>query len=137
MTHQEMAALLNGREYRIEMTQEEEKAAKQNGLVVIFGASDDLAELRGAVHDEVGVCDGGEFFIRDRKVLEMPDNREERVLRKYGIDPRSLKDGAIRIEALWCKEDGYSWTYDIAREHSTFDIMEAEEKYCRGIVFAL
>lgn len=137
MTHQEMAALLHGREYRLEMTKEEEKVAKQNNLVVIFGASDDLCELRGAIYDEVGVCNGGTFYIRNGKVLETPDREEADVLRKFGIDPQTLKHNAIRIAALWCKEDGYSWTYDIAREHSTFDIMEDGEQYCRGIVFAL
>lgn len=137
MTHQKMAALLNGREYGSEMTKAEEEAAKKAGLVVIFGASDDLCELRGAVYDEVGVCDGGEFYIRKGKVLEMPDHEESETLKKYGVNPQSLKDGAIWIGALWCKEGGYSWTYNIEREHSTFDIMEDGEKYCRGVVFAL
>lgn len=136
MTHQELAALLNGCEYRIEMTKEEEKAAKQNGLVVIFGASDDLCELRGAINDEVGCCNGGEFFIKNGKLLEVPDDEEE-VLQKYGMSGANLKDGAIRVVALWCDGEDYAWTYKINREHSTFDIMEDAEKYCRGIVFAL
>lgn len=137
MTHQEMAALLNGREYRNEMTEEEEALAKKHGLVVIFGASDDLCELRGAIYDEVGVFDGGKFYIRAGKVLEMPDREEADTLRKFGIEPQALKHNAIRVIALWCKEDSYSWTYEIARQHSTFDIMEDGEKYCRGIVFQL
>ena len=137
MTHQEMAAMLHGREYTSEMTHEEEKLARSHGLVVIFGASDDLCELRGAINDEVGVCGGGEFYVRAGKVLEMPDREESDVLRKFGIEPQTLKHNAIRIVALWCREEGYSWTYDIAREHSTFDILEGEDKYCRGIVFAL
>ena len=137
MTHQEMAAMLHGREYTSEMTYEEEKLARSHGLVVIFGASDDLCELRGAIYDEVGVCNGGEFFIKNEKVLEMPDGDEAETLKKFGFDPSGLKDGAIRIEAQWCKDDGYSWTYACNREHSSFDILEGEDKYCRGIVFAL
>jgi hypothetical protein len=37
--------------------------AKDNGLVIVFGASDDLVELRGAIHDEVGACDGVVFYV--------------------------------------------------------------------------
>ena len=42
MTKEELAATLNGREYNHEITKEEEAEARENGLVVIFGASDDL-----------------------------------------------------------------------------------------------
>lgn len=59
MTAAELAALLNGREYRKEMSRDEEQVAKAAGLVVVFGASDDLMELRGAISDEVGCYDGG------------------------------------------------------------------------------
>ncbi len=137
MTHQEMATMLNGREYGNEMSHDEESAAKESGLVVVFGASDDLAELRGAIYDEADVCNGGEFFIKNGKLLEMPNDDEEEVLQKFGMSGAGLKKGAICIEALWCEEAGYSWTYKTDREHSTFDIMEEGEKYCRGIVFAL
>lgn len=44
---------------------------------------------------------------------------------------------AKSIEALWCKEDGYSWTYKTEIPHATFEVVEDEEPYCRGIVFAL
>ena len=54
MTKEQLAELLNGNEYRDEMTKEQEQAAKQNNLLVLFGASDDLLEMRGAIRDEVG-----------------------------------------------------------------------------------
>ncbi len=41
MTKEELAALINGRKYRHELTDKEEKAAKDARLVVVFGASDD------------------------------------------------------------------------------------------------
>ena len=47
MTKEQLAELLNGNEYRDEMTKEQEQAAKQNNLLVLFGASDDLLEMRG------------------------------------------------------------------------------------------
>lgn len=61
MTKEQLAELLNGNEYRDEMTKEQEQAAKQNNLLVLFGASDDLLEMRGAIRDEVGAYDGGEY----------------------------------------------------------------------------
>ena len=38
------------------------------------------------------------------------------------------------MKAVW-GEEGYSWTYETAIPHATFEILEDEEKYCRGIVF--
>lgn len=108
MTKESLAALLNGREYRDEITHSEEDAAKAAGLVVVFGGSDDLCELRGAITDERDCYNGGSMKIKG-KLLKM----------------------------LWCKEPGYSWTYSTNIPHAVFDIMEDGEKYCRGIVFAI
>jgi len=38
------------------------------------------------------------------------------------------------VDALWAKEDGYSWTYRTDIPHATFEIVEDGEPYCRGIV---
>ena len=63
MTKEQLAELLNGNEYRDEMTKEQEQAAKENNLLVLFGASDDLLEMRGAIYDEAGAYDGGEYAL--------------------------------------------------------------------------
>ena len=81
--------------------------AEENGLVVVFGASDDLCEIRGAEDDEIDCFDGGEATIAGAKV-----------------------------KINWCK-DGYSWTYDTDIPHECFDVYEDGEKYCRGIVFSI
>ena len=59
MTLKEFAKMLDGREYLHEITKEEEALAKEFGFVVVFGYSDDNAELRGAIDDEIGCYDGG------------------------------------------------------------------------------
>jgi hypothetical protein len=46
MTKEAFAELLNGRQYRAELSSEEEQLAMENKLVIVFGASDDLLELR-------------------------------------------------------------------------------------------
>lgn len=50
----EFAEKLNGRQYLNELTRELEAYAKENGIVVIYGQSDDLMEVRGAIDEEFG-----------------------------------------------------------------------------------
>ena len=54
MILKEWAEKLNGREYCEELTREEEAQLKAEGYVAAFGASDDLLEFRGAIHNEAG-----------------------------------------------------------------------------------
>jgi hypothetical protein len=132
-----LAELLNGREYRDEISGGEADKAKENGLVVVFGASDDLIEFRGAIHDEVGLYDGGEITVDAQGISpewndDDPGSKEE--CRKY-FEREKLPKKAIRCD--WDK-DGYSWLISVKRlDHATFDILEDGEKYCRGIVFRL
>ena len=134
MITKELAALLNGREYRSEMTGEEEREAKESGLVVVFGASDDLCELRGAIDEEVDCYGGGTIHLTTDAVLQSPG------CGCYQSDECPYFQRAVReaktIEAVWGK-DGYSWTYKTDIPHETFDIFEDGKKYCKGIVFAV
>lgn len=142
MTKEELAAKLTGREYTNEITKTEEAEAKKSGLVVIFGASDDLAELRGAIYDEAGCYDGGEFFLDPtgkQFLLPQIEDEDDEILKKYGVSEaaRAVLAAAIKVEALWCKEPGYSWTFATDAPHATFEVMEDGEHYCRGIVIDL
>lgn len=108
MTLKEFAKMLDGREYRHEITKEEEALAKELGFVVVFGYSDDNAELRGAIDDEIDCYDGG--------VLEHDDLPST-------------------IYADWCPEDmDCSWAYGTSIPHENFNIYEDGELYCVGIV---
>jgi hypothetical protein len=127
MDIKEFASMLNGGEYEEEITKEEGKQAKELGFVVVFGASDDLAEFRGALDDEASVWDGGEIFLDKHGLFE---GCEEDC--KYS---KAAKEKCKVIEAIWCGEVDYSWTYKTDIPHATFEIMKDGEKYCRGIVF--
>jgi hypothetical protein len=130
MKKEDLAAMLNGRQYRKEMTKTEEREAKDAGLVVVFGASDDLMEFRGAVCDEVGAYDGGDaYFTKAGLLVNDCDNEDCPHFAK-------AKEAATIVEARW-DDGGYSWICDTTIPHATFEIMEDDEKYCRGIVFAL
>lgn len=108
MKLKEFAQMLDGREYRHEITKEEESLAKELGFVVVFGYSDDNAELRGAIDDEIGCFDGGVLEHKD-----LPDV----------------------IYAKWCdREANYCWSYKTSIPHETFRIYEDGDYWCAGIV---
>lgn len=130
MSTQELANALNGREYRNEITDTEEQEAKKNGLVVVFGASDDLMEFRGAVNDEIGALEGATAYFTNAGLLINECDNEDCPHFKKALA------AAATINAKW-DTDGYSWIYETAIPHSVFDILEDGDKYCRGIVFLL
>lgn len=142
MNRQDLAALLNGREYRREITKDEEAQAKAAGLLVIFGASDDLVEFRGAIHDEIGanngtlfrLCKDGELLPQwDSLNLDDSDDPEAEAERYFAR--KAL--GFHEIVALW-DEEGFSWVIKPAPlPHSTFIILDDSENYCRGVVLDL
>ena len=41
----------------------EKQIAKDSGLVIVYGASDDLMEFEGAIEDEIGCYDGDTIHI--------------------------------------------------------------------------
>jgi len=135
MTKETLAALLNGREYRNEITAAEEAEAKAAGLLVIFGASDDLTELRGALHDEVGAYGGAVHRIDSKGFVpdwDSVDHDDEDECAEYF----ARKGRGVEVEAKWADGD-YSWVIKTAAPHATFDIVEDDEKYCRGVVIDL
>lgn len=128
MTKEELAQKLNGRKIGEEMSLDDEIDARESSLIVIFGSSDDLAEIRGIINDEVSVYDGniipflnGDLFKKECDNDECP--HEEWMLER-----------AYTVKAKWCDGD-ISWTYETEIPHVTFDILEDDEIYCRGIVF--
>lgn len=122
----EFAKLLDGREYREEITEKEEKQAKELGLVIVFGASDDLTEFRGAIDDEVSSYNGGEIYLDKNGILEGCECE--------CVHYERTKENSKIIEAL-CYKDDYAWSYTTEIPHKTFDIHEDNEKFCKGIVF--
>ncbi len=126
------AKKLGTRDLGDELTEAEEAEAKEKGLVVAFGQSDDCTEFRGAIHDEVGYGQlkfslKGKFFddeamqsleslVEDGTIAEMPPINS--------------------IMAKWDHED-IPWQYDTAIPHATFDVMEEGELFCRAIVFSI
>jgi hypothetical protein len=128
---EEFAAKLNSCSYREEILGLEEAIASANRLVVVFGASDDNMEFRGAIHDEVSCYGGGTAHLNSDGLLKN-DCDDDRC-------PHFEKAKAVAsiIEARWCEEEGYSWTFNTTIPHATFEIVEDGAPFCRGIVFDL
>ena len=122
MTLKEFSERLNGTEYNEYpiFSKEDIKIAKENGFVIVTGASDDLMELEGAIEDEAGCFNGGKVYISKR-----------------GVEEKKTKN---MIEALWCQTEDKNgvvipWAYETKIPHETFLVMDAGEVYCRGIMF--
>lgn len=122
MTLKEFSERLNGTEYNGYQifSKEDIGIAKENGFVIVTGASDDLMELEGAIEDEAGCFDGGKVYISKR-----------------GVEEQKTKN---MIEVLWCQAEDENgavipWAYETKIPHETFLVMDAGEVYCRGIVF--
>ena len=125
-----MAEALDGSEYGEEFRSDVLEHAKISGIVIVFGASDDQMEFRGAIHDEA-TCYGGGWVYFNR-------SGELRSKCEYPFCPYfdAMKEKASKINAIWDAE-GYSWTYETDIPHETFEVVEDGMKYCRGIVFSL
>ena len=127
MDIKEFAKSISGKEYGYpQFTKEEIETAKENGFVIVYGASDDLMEFEGAIRDEGGCFDGGKVYFNRNEVCQ---NSEEE------------KNYPNWITANWCEEEENGkpicWTYETEIPHETFMIYKGGEPYCRGIVFSI
>lgn len=131
-TIDDFAALLDGREYKQEITPEEVAAARDAGIVIIYGKSDDTTVLTGAIDAETDTEDGGRIYLtaEDGLFEDCPCDC---------IHSRRAKAKAKVIDVRWCKGP-YVWSYDTELPHTTFEIRDNQPnskniKFCEGIVF--
>jgi hypothetical protein len=138
MTKEELAESLNGLEYGEDIPQDLLEAARDSALIIVYGRSDDIMEFDGAMYDESYVS-GWDVVKFDRKGLipEWDDIEKDELqeVREY----LERIDGEIPSEIKVMPEgnEGYFWSYETDIPHSTFEILEDGERYCRGIVFDL
>lgn len=130
-----IAEMMNGRQCGDEIVNGTIELAKENNLVIVFGASDDLIEFRGAIDDEADCYEGGSAYItKDGELLDV-DYLSDCDHCKY---LKKIKESSIEIKALWCETNtNCCWTYEISIPHEKFMIWEDDEQYCQGIIFSL
>lgn len=130
-TPSEFAATLTQSIYNDVLTKEQSDAAKAAGLVVVYGASDDLMEFEGAIYDELSAYDGTVAYLTPSGLLTNDCENDD--CPHYD----KLKKLAATIRAIWDGGNGYSWTFETAIPHATFEITEDGDPFCKGIVFRL
>jgi hypothetical protein len=134
MTRDELAHIMNGKGYDPDIDRSTEQRAKEAGLVIVYGASDDLMEFRGAISDEAGAC-GGRNDVAITKDGILQSKCGERDECPYFL---VIREKATIITAVWCETpEGPSWSYKTTLPHSTFELHDGDEFYCRGIVFEM
>ena len=141
MTPKELADALNGIEYSATMRLHGSdliKLAKNAGLVVAYGFSDDLLEFDGAIYDEAGAPDT--VLIDTEGLLPSFEaaSEDEEACRRYF----ERKLNAREIEAIWRHSpsdelDDPPWILKTDIPHESFMIVEEGEPFSRGIVFSL
>lgn len=135
MTAKELAEILTGRKHGMEITSEEARSAKDAGLVVAYGYSDDNVEFSGAIDEEVGAYEGTTIHLTKDGFLEEPAcGIAENIECPYFIKER---EKAKTIKAVWHDEGGPCWTFETDIPHETFTIMENGEPWCIGVVFSM
>ena len=138
MTVKEFAARIGGRKRGREMTADEKRLAKDSGLVVVYGASDDTTIIDGALDDDVGCWDGGTFHINRNGLVRCRDEDGE-----FCNDCPYFKAelaSAMELTAVWHDKGNPCWTYktDIPHEEfAVYDDDEPDQLFGIGIVFSL
>ena len=137
----QLRAELHGCQYGREVIAEQEDFAKANGLVVVFGYSDDGVQLRGAISDDVGAYDGTTLRITPLGLL--PDwetfietGPSEAEFQEYFAKKAA---GVATIQAIFSPADkpDYTWAFESAIPHLMFLVREGEEPFGEGLIFAL
>jgi hypothetical protein len=130
MTKEKLAAILDGRTYGNEIETEERNLARDNGLVIVYGYSDDNIEFEGAICDEVYIYNGGTVYLDETEVFKNECDDEN-----CPYAARELEK-CKSIRAVW-SDKSPCWTYETQIPHATFNIYDDGYVYCVGIVFEL
>lgn len=115
MNTKEWAEKLNNIEYPADEIWDMRKQFEEDGVVVVYGASDDLIEFEGAIQDE-GDCYNDEVFY----------------LNKEGLTTSYSKN---YVKVTHPHNGTVQFNYETNIPCEWFDVMEDGELYCKGFVF--
>ena len=144
-----IARQLNGRHYGYEIDNVIEAYAKQNQCVIVYGASDDCLEFRGAIYDEVGAYNGTTAYVKNGKAIDKDtlmdalcilEDENAALLDFCGLSTEELTKEAIEVKAVWDGEDDTKPAWAVtcnARLSASFEIFEDGKLWSIGCVFCL
>lgn len=147
MTKEELASSLNGMQYGGEISEELIEKDKQHSLVIVIndydvlidGGDDEFVHIIGCGSYEYGFeiapcLSDAEYFIDCNGFLpEREDIEDDDVLDGW----LKRKKSAKKISAVWTPNGYPTWSYRTSIPHTTFDVLEDGDVYCKGIVFEL
>lgn len=139
MTKEELAQSISGVDRREGIGEMFVNLAKENGLIIIYGESDDLVEFEGALYDEIGAWDGIDFIIATVG-MEIPvDDDEETYTKAKELTAIEIEGHSNiktnRFKAVWCPEGtDMSWEIKTELPNARFEIMEDGDVFGIGIV---
>ena len=135
MTKEELAATLDGVEYPAPELGTMEPSARQAGLVIAIGESDDILSFMGALYEECEANDGVTVPCGSDGLLVNHCDEGVRCPYYAAIE----KEAPHWVRAEWCPEDdpGTSWRITASVPVASFSIMEGSDVFCRGIVFEM
>ncbi len=132
MNTQQIAEKLNGSVYPFNLGEDLQTECKENGFVVVCGASDDIMEFYGAFRDELGAYEGATAHINSEGLIQNECGDYD--CPHY----RKIIKEAVTIDAIWTDNGSVpTWTYETKIPHETFLVLDDDNEYCRGIVFSL
>ena len=133
MTRDAAAAFLNGSEYADVGTPSHFRAMTAAGLVAVYGLSNDLIELRGAIDEEVETLRGGVVSILPDGIIDGSCTQDHCPYRERLAKGASTITGVFDDDAV----KGHVWRFETDLPHSTFETCDNGEPFCLGVVISL
>lgn len=126
-TPKQFAKVLASRDYLDGLYDIERECAKRNGLTVVYGYSDDLIELDGAIRLEGECFKGGNFHLKQDKGKWRLVNGigKHNNITAMWYDSNAINDDGKRIP----------WTYKTDISFEKFNMTNGGDPYCEGFVF--
>ena len=123
----QFSKILNRCDFSEGLARAETECARRNGLVIVYGHSDDHLELDGAIRAEGGCFMGGIFH------LECEKGKWQLLC---GVGKMN------NISARWCDQDAITddwepilWSYKTDIPHECFIALYDGKLFCEGFVF--
>lgn len=142
ITAEQLTERLHNTQYHKTPTLQDANDAKESGLVIISVLKAGYIEVRGAVINVVGPFSGGITLHLYESGL-LPTNLRDAVVHLddsdigrffYNLDELLAAYRKSKAVTSVAGEDGYAWTFQTDIPHETFDTLDGDQKFCRGIV---
>lgn len=141
MNLKEWAEKLNGCEYGDELSNEDKKLLEKDGIVAVFGYSDDNIELEGAIYDELPAYDEktyywfGKYFVSNNRINEFLDYVDDEFYVFKPILEPLFKNNFERSYIISKPGENCQFEYETNIPCEWFNVMEDGNLYCKGFVF--